>query len=75
MNIIYAIIATYGIATLLAEYDGPFNVLSKLRNRGMPNCNVCMGVWIAIPLALFLEIGLIGYFVTIGGVVILGRLV
>jgi len=75
-EIILATLATYGIATLLAEYPGPFNIFEKARERlSAPQfaCNVCLGVLIAIPLAIALNLSLVEYFAVVGSVVALAR--
>ncbi len=73
IEIIIGILGTYGLAALLAEYPGPFGILSKLRKVGMPDCSVCLAVWIAIPIAYFAGIGTLGYLAVIGSVILLER--
>lgn len=53
-EIIIATVATFGVAGLIAEYDGPADVLLKLREKvTLTRCIVCMSVWIApVMLAL-----------------------
>lgn len=50
-----AVIA-YGIATLVAEYDGAFGIFARIRAKfdgSALNCAVCFGFWIiAVILAL-----------------------
>ena len=73
IELIIATLGTYGPSTLLAEYDGPLDILSKLRKRGLPDCAVCLAVWIAIPVSYFAGIGILGYLAVIGGVILLER--
>lgn len=68
---------TYGIATIVADYDGPFGVFERLRRSRLAKlfaCNVCLMPYAAIPLALGLDVGLYGYLAAIGLGVILARL-
>lgn len=68
---IMAGLATYGVAKLLAEYDGAFNSFSKLRDLFMPRCAVCIAVWVAIPISIYAHITLLSYLAIIGGIVIM----
>lgn len=68
-----SILAVYGISTLLADYSGAGDIFLKLRKKGVPECSACIGVWIAIPFALFTGIGMLGYFAIVGANVILSR--
>lgn len=62
-----SILAVYRVAHLLAEEEGPFSVLHKIKahrwldpqqrtwlGRGL-NCVWCMSFWLALPLVLVLE--------------------
>lgn len=68
-------IGVYGIATLIAEYDGPLALFVRLRNVAkVTRCNVCLAVWLGIPVALLANIGVLGYLATIGIVILTERL-
>lgn len=72
---IIAILATYGLSTLLAEFEGYKDVFVWLRTRIEPlRCAVCASCWIAMPIVLFAGLGLLEYFAIIGSVIILDRL-
>lgn len=80
MNIFISILGSYAISTLIAEYpglNGSFDALRALPKhkalQGIIDCNVCLSVFITIPFAVGLNLGLAGYFATIGGVIILAR--
>lgn len=74
IEIIICALATYGICTLVSEYDGAFDVFSKLRAKiAAFRCIPCASVWIAAPLAFFLGIGLLGYLAAIGLVLFMHR--
>lgn len=74
IEIIIASLATYGVATLVSEYDGAFNVFTKLRSK-LPalRCMPCAATWIALPIALFMDIGVMGYLAALGIVVAMER--
>ncbi len=57
-----AAFAVYRLARMLADEDGPFDLLSRLRSsidpdqhtwvgRGL-NCPLCVGFWLALPTAI-----------------------
>lgn len=74
--IIQVAIATYGLAVLISDYDGPFDILYSLRGRyyRLFSCHVCLSFWIAIPISIMTEIGLIGYLTALGLVILLERI-
>lgn len=76
MLIITAILATFGIASLLTEYDGPFNAFVRLRGYvgGPFKCLVCLSCWVAIPICIYLGLNFIEYLAVIGGVIFIYRL-
>lgn len=49
---IMQILAIYGLAKVISSYDGPFHILTRIRN-GKDWCTVCVSVWISL-LALLL---------------------
>lgn len=72
--ILYASVATYGLAILVSEYDGLGEVLLKLRRRiPLLRCAVCSAVWLAIPINLLSGTGMLGYLASIGGMIVLDR--
>lgn len=71
---IIAIIGAYGICHLLVHEDGPYNLLTKLRKYVKPfRCVPCSVVYIAIPIALYANIGILGYLAIVGGVIFIDR--
>lgn len=65
LTFIIASFAVYRVARALADEDGPFDVFAQLRGlidpdqrtwigRGL-NCPLCLGGWLALPLALALS--------------------
>lgn len=77
MELILAILSTYGISTLISEYDGPFNLFVKLRNMDVSkvtSCSVCLSVWIAIPVSIIIGLTLVYYLSVIGAVILLNRI-
>jgi hypothetical protein len=69
-----AIIASFGVSALVSSYDGIFGVFAKLRSHIKAlNCTVCTSVYVAVPIAYFSDIGVIGYLCVIGGVILLER--
>lgn len=77
IELIIASLATFGLATLIADYDGPAGILLKLRKADktkLTHCNICLGVWLAIPISLLAGIGLVEYIAIIGIEIIIERL-
>lgn len=73
-NYIIAILATYGVASLLSSYDAPLGIFQRLRKKGLPECMVCLSVWIGAPIAYFADIGVLGYFTILGAIIIMDRI-
>lgn len=74
IEIILATLATFGISALISNYDGLFGVFEWIRSKGTVfSCTVCLSVWIAIPIAYFSGIGLLGFLAVIGGVILIER--
>ena len=73
MPIIIAVFATYALSTLLAQYDGPLGILADIRELGLPDCAVCLAVWIAIPISLIMGVNFMEYFAVLGGSIALSR--
>lgn len=75
-----AILATFGISSLLTEYSGFYNIFHKLRYKArgelksMLECMICTAVWLAIPVSIVLGVGFMGYLAVIGGVILLERI-
>lgn len=62
MRLILAVLATWRVTHLLANEDGPGNVVFRARRwlgdgfvGGLMDCFNCMSVWVAAPLALFVS--------------------
>ena len=80
MNFLITALALYGLSALISQYDGPWSVFARLRNK-YPNspltCTVCLSVWLAIPiilLAVFVGTWSIVMFALVGIVIILENL-
>lgn len=76
INILIAALGVYGVATLVTEYSGPFNVFDRLRKTkvsGVFECNICLTPYLAIIPAFGLSLGMFGYFAVVGLSIILGR--
>lgn len=65
LHIIIATFATYRLALLLTEEEGPFELAARWRSlfpddnwigRGV-RCPLCVSFWLALPTALFLCLG------------------
>ena len=59
---ILAALATWRLAFLIVREDGPWEVFSRIRRRFINafwgelfSCVKCLGMWIAIPFAFFVE--------------------
>jgi len=63
INLLLATLAIYYIATTITEYDGPFEVLKRLREimreyRGLNlDCFFCTSLWVSLPFALYFTSG------------------
>ena len=69
-------LATYGTAKLIAEYDGPFDMLYSMRNKrwlGMLTCTVCTSVWVGLFFSIMYWLGFVWLLLPLAlvGVVIL----
>ena len=60
-------LAVWRVAHLLAEEDGPFDIVVTIRSKvghgffgGLLDCFLCLSVWIAAPFALLVASGWIG---------------
>jgi uncharacterized protein DUF1360 len=56
-----SVLATWRVSHLIAQEDGPFDVIVRLRSRAgdgvlgkLMDCPYCLSLWIAAPLALLL---------------------
>lgn len=72
-TIIIVVLAVYAVSTLLAEYNGFRDIFMKLRKKGLPDCSVCLSVWIAIPISIIAGLSIVEYLSVIGGVILLSR--
>lgn len=74
IDIIIAILATYGIVTLVSQYDGPNDLFKKLRkDKKVFECSVCLTPWIALVPAIFMPLGFFEYLSVVGATVLLDR--
>ena len=62
IRFVLAVLATWRVTHLLANEDGPADVVFRLRRRlgdgfvgSLMDCFNCMSVWVAAPLALFVS--------------------
>lgn len=62
LELLIASLAVYRISRMIADEEGPFSVFTWLRGRFKPDtwigrgleCIMCVSVWIALPVALWL---------------------
>jgi Protein of unknown function (DUF1360) len=61
-SFLLAVLATWRVTHLLANEDGPADVIFQLRRRlgdgfigSLMDCFNCMSIWVAAPLALFVS--------------------
>jgi hypothetical protein len=85
MRFLLAVLATWRVTHLLANEDGPADVIFRLRRRlgdgfigSLMDCFNCMSIWIAAPLALFVSTNplswLVSWLALSGGACLLERL-
>ena len=62
LRFVLAVLATWRVTHLLANEDGPFEIIVRARARlgdgligGLLDCFYCLSLWIAAPAALFLS--------------------
>lgn len=77
IELVIGVFATYGISKLITSYDGLWGVFLRLRDKFTTpfNCTVCTAVWVAVPIALFAGVGILGYLAIIGAVILIERVV
>lgn len=76
IELIIGSLATYGIAVIVANYDGPFNILVKLRESKVGSlftCSVCLSVYVAAFVAIFMGLSFFEYLAILGLAVLLER--
>ena len=63
IRFVLAVLATWRVTHLLANEDGPADVIFRLRRRlgegmigSLMDCFNCLSLWIAAPLALFVSV-------------------
>jgi len=82
---VLAVLATWRVTHLLANEDGPADVIFRLRRRlgdgfigSLMDCFNCMSIWVAVPFALFVSTNPVNWFVSwlalSGGACLLERL-
>ncbi|HWY84887.1 MAG TPA: DUF1360 domain-containing protein [Roseiarcus sp.] len=85
MHFVLAVLATWRVTHLLANEDGPADIIFRLRRRvgdgfigSLMDCFNCMSIWVAAPLALFVSANPVVWFVSwlalSGGACLLERL-
>lgn len=78
MDLAIASLATFGIAVMLSEKDGPFDILLRLRSKfKLLECTVCISFWVALVVLAMLALGwsyITWTFAVVGAVVLLDRL-
>lgn len=57
-----AVLAAWRVSHLLAQEDGPGGIVARLRSRlgngvlgNLLDCFLCVSVWVALPLAFFVD--------------------
>lgn len=75
-DLLLAVLATYGVATLFADYSGPYDIFVRIRTRlELFRCVICLAVWCSVPISHLADIGFVGWLATIGGVILLERII
>jgi hypothetical protein len=85
MRLVLAVLATWRITHLLANEDGPADIIVRLRRRlghgsigSLMDCFNCLSLWIAAPVALLLSrqpvMWVVSWLALSGGVCLLERL-
>lgn len=78
MNLLIGVLATFGLAALVTNYDGPLSVFISLRSKyRVFECTVCLSVWIAPVILALLALGatwLVWSCAVVGAVILLERL-
>lgn len=73
-DIIIAVAGTYGLATIVADYDGPFGVFEKIRGLGRGfSYNVCLMPYFALIPTLGMGLGFFEYLAIVGTGVAIAR--
>lgn len=74
LEVIYVALGVYGISVLLADYEGPYNLIMHLRSKtNLLYCATCVSVWVAIPISLIASLSLVEYLAVLGINVLLTR--
>lgn len=74
IDVVIAILATYGVSTLVADYDGPRDIFIRLRKRSkFFECAVCLSPWVAVIPALLIGLSFVEYIAVVGGTIIIAR--
>jgi Protein of unknown function (DUF1360) len=82
---VLAVLATWRVTHLLANEDGPADIIFRVRRRlgdgfigSLMDCFNCMSIWVAAPLALFVSANPVVWFMSwlalSGGACLLERL-
>lgn len=73
IELLFTTLGTYGIATIIAEYSGPFGMFAKLPKREPWDCNVCLGTWLLLPVYLLVCAGWGIPVAALGGLILIAR--
>lgn len=69
-----AVLATYGTSKIISEYDGPYSIFTKIRNKYPLSpflCVVCTSVYLAVPISVVSGLSIIGYLAVIGSIILI----
>lgn len=76
IEVAHVALSVYGIATILAEYDGPAMLFAGLRRSSIGklfSCSVCLIPWLTIIFAIALGLSLLESLAVVGLSMILAR--
>ena len=60
IELIILALATYGVSKLISDYDGPFDILYRLRNIKVLKallCVVCTSIYVGVALSIVWALG------------------
>ncbi len=59
MTLILSILSIYAISSLVSNYNGPFDILRRIRNikplQELTECQVCLAFWVTLPFLFILS--------------------
>jgi hypothetical protein len=63
LTVVLAVLGTWRICHLIAHEDGPFNLITRLRDRAgdgfagaLMDCVYCLSLWWAVPFAVYVAL-------------------